>query len=230
MFKKLLNKVTPLSMKKQLMNFKILAIDYGQYRTIKNGICVDKYGNEIPWFTYPAIEFLNNFDFSQKYVFEYGAGYSTLYWAKRSKKVVSVEHDIKWFERLKSYIRDNQILLYRENNEEYERSILTIGIKFDVVVIDGIRRTQCAKIIKNCLNYDSDEGFLVILDNSDWYKETAKYLRKHLNLIQIDFHGFGPINNYTWTTSVFLSRNFNFKPIDDVQPHFSIAAIKQTEG
>jgi len=46
-------------------------------------------------------------------------------------------------------------------------------------------------------------------------------------LIEVDFHGFGPINAYTWTTSIFISRNFNFKPINKEQPNFSIAGIEQ---
>jgi len=69
---------------------------------------------------------------------------------------------------------------------------------------------------------------MVILDNSDWYRETAKYLRENLDMIEVDFHGFGPINDYTWTTSVFLSRNYRFKSNNNVQPHFSISAIKQS--
>ncbi len=69
---------------------------------------------------------------------------------------------------------------------------------------------------------------MVILDNSDWYRETAKYLRENLDMIEVDFHSFGPINDYTWTTSVFLSRNFQFQSNNNVQPHFSISAIKQS--
>ncbi len=69
---------------------------------------------------------------------------------------------------------------------------------------------------------------MIILDNSDWYKNTAKLLRDKLDLIEVDFHGFGPINNYTWTTSIFFSRNFRFSPINDIQPHFSKAAIVQS--
>lgn len=71
-------------------------------------------------------------------------------------------------------------------------------------------------------------GGIVILDNSDWFRETSKYLREKLDLIEIDFHGFGPINDYTWTTSVFITRNFRFKPIDNIQPIFSTSAIKQS--
>jgi hypothetical protein len=46
---------------------------------------------------------------------------------------------------------------------------------------------------------------MLILDNSDWYPNSVSFLQGELGWIQADFHGFGPINNYTWTTSVFLN-------------------------
>ncbi len=211
-----------------MINFKILAVDYAQYSTIRHCDCVDKDRNKIPWYTYPTIEFLSNLDFSQKSIFEFGSGNSSIYWAKKAANVISVEHNQEWFEKVKSNFGENQTLLYKENNEEYENSILEFDQKFDVIIIDGIRRVECSKVIENCLNTESNEGFLVILDNSDWYKETSKYLREKLNLIEVDFHGFGPINNYTWTTSIFLSRNFDFKATGNIQPNFSISAVKQS--
>lgn len=225
--RKIIGKFIPTRIKKQLNNFKILACDYSQYQTIQNWDCVDKFRNKIPWYTYPAIEFLNTFDFSEKSVFEFGSGNSSIYWAKKAKDVVSVEHDKEWFEKVNSSLSSNQTLLYREDSEEYEKSILDFNKKFDVVIIDGIRRPQCSNLIERCLNYQS-EGGIVILDNSDWFRETSKYLREKLDLIEIDFHGFGPINDYTWTTSVFITRNFRFKPIDNIQPIFSTSAIKQS--
>jgi hypothetical protein len=33
-------------------------------------------------------------------VFEYGSGGSTLFWASRVKKVVSIEHETEWYERI----------------------------------------------------------------------------------------------------------------------------------
>ena len=71
----------------------------------------------------------------------------------------------------------------------------------------------------------SDSG-MVILDNSDWYSNTSKYLRDSLNLLQVDFHGFGPINDYTWTTSIFFKRNIKLNPIGNIQPHFSVCSIE----
>lgn len=228
MIKKVINRLIPNRFKKQLNNFKILAVEYAQYNSIKNWNCVDKKENLIAWYTYPALEYLNNIDFSSKSIFEYGSGNSSIYWAQKSKDVISVEHDELWFEKVKSKILKNQVLLFKEDNKEYEESILDMDKKFDVIIIDGIRRVECSKVIETKLNKDSSDGFMVILDNSDWYKETSKYLRNVLDLIEVDFHGFGPINGYTWTTSIFLSRNFKFKPINDIQPIFSVSAVKQS--
>ena len=227
--RKIIGKFIPRQIKKQLNNFKILACDYAQYSTMKKWDCVDVCGNKIPWYTYPAIEFLNTFDFSEKYVFEFGSGNSSIYWANKAKELVSIEHDQKWFEKVKSALKKNQILLYKKDNEEYENAILAFEKKFDIIIIDGIRRPECSKVIAKCLNNQQNRcGCMVILDNSDWYQETSKYLREKLDLIEIDFHGFGPINNYTWTTSIFITRNFNFKPINDIQPIFSVSAIKES--
>ena len=223
----ILKKIVPEKLKRiarQLINFKILSVDYAQYKTISNWECVDRKGNEIGWYTYPAIEYLNNLDFSQKSIFEYGSGNSSIFWAKKSKNIISIEHDEKWFNKVKSNLRENQTLLLK-TNEGYENSISEENKNFDVVVIDGIRRVECSKVIQGRLNKDSDEGFMIILDNSERYKDTSRYLREEFGLIEVDFHGFGPINGYTWTTSIFLSRNFNFKPNNGIQPHFPISGI-----
>lgn len=225
---KIVKKIIPEKIKRmgrQLINFKILSVDYAQYKSISKRECIDRKGEEIGWYTYPAIEYLNNLDFSQKLIFEYGSGNSSVFWGKKSKSVVSIEHDEHWFKKVKLNLRKNQTLLLRAN-EDYENSISEINKDFDVVVIDGIRRVECSKAIRGYLNKDSDEGFMIILDNSERYKETSRYLREEMDLIEVDFHGFGPINGYTWTTSIFLSRNFNFKPNNGIQPHFPISGIK----
>ncbi|MDX4067242.1 hypothetical protein Q6A87_05210 [Aliarcobacter skirrowii] len=214
---------------KQVTNFNTLAIKYGQFDSILNWECVNADKNNIPWYTYPTIEYLNNLDFSNKRILEFGSGSSSIFWAKKSLEVISIEHNKEWYEKVNQNIKKNQKILLVEDNDNYENSIKKLNKKFDVIVIDGIRRYQCAGIVIEYINTlnERESEYMIILDNSDWYKNTAKLLRDKLDLIEIDFHGFGPINNYTWTTSIFLSRNFNFKPIDDIQPHFSIDAIKE---
>lgn len=52
----------------------------------------------------------------------------------------------------------------------------------------------------------------IVLDHSDWHPLTAKFLCKDLDLLQVDFHGFGPINPDAWTAAVFFSRNYPTTP------------------
>jgi predicted O-methyltransferase YrrM len=53
--------------------------------------------DEMPWLTFSAIDFLDKILTSDSKVFEYGAGGSTLFFAKIVDRVVSVEHDVEWF-------------------------------------------------------------------------------------------------------------------------------------
>ena len=65
--------------------------DFAIERSMNEKVCLDRDGNPIPWYTYPAIEYLSQFDYSQKKIFEFGTGYSSMYWAKRAQKVISIE-------------------------------------------------------------------------------------------------------------------------------------------
>ena len=39
--------------------------DFAIERSIDEKVCVDKDNNPIPWYTYPAIEYLSQFDYSK---------------------------------------------------------------------------------------------------------------------------------------------------------------------
>jgi hypothetical protein len=217
-------RLLPEPVNKQIVNFISLASKrgYGQYQTISRRECVDREGKKIPWYTYPAIEFLAGIDFSQQRIFEYGSGNSSAFWSGRALSVTSVEHDREWYEKTKSCLLGNQKIELCDTEDSYINSIHTATEKFDVIVIDGKYREQCAMQIEQHLT----ENGIVILDNSDWFKNTARYLREDLDLLEVDFHGFGPINAYTWTTSIFFSRKTRLKPINGIQPLYSASAIQ----
>lgn len=225
MIKKIVLRLIPSSIKKQTKNFIILSKIYGQYKSIKNSSSINERGEPIPWYTYPAIEFLNQFDFSDKKVFEFGSGNSSLYWSEKCLSLISIEHDQDWFNKIRNNIRSNQRLFLRKNKDEYVKSIINheFETKFDIIIIDGVFRQDCAIEVEKNLNLESG---MVILDNSDWYAETAKFLRDSMDMIQVDFHGFGPINAYTWTTSLFLTRGVTLNPKNKIQPHYSLSALK----
>lgn len=189
----------------------ILADEFGLKRTMKNEMCIDKDGNPIPWYTYPAIEYLKQIDFSDKRVFEFGSGNSSLFWSNVAKEVTSVEDNEEWYKSRKKFEKENLKLLYK-TEDDYVNSILEIEGRFDVIVIDGPFRNECCKVALKKIK----ENSLIILDNTDWstkfdeFAEAVKIL-KDANLIQVDFCGFGPINDYTWATSLFFTRKFDFE-------------------
>ena len=194
--------------------------DFGIKRTIDEKVCVDRDNNPIPWYTYPAIEYISQFDYTDKTVFEFGCGYSSMFWAKRAKKVISIEDNLNWFEKWqKEFDEANLDIKWRDEGEIYENAIFEEDQKYDVIVIDGKRRFQCAQVAVQKL----EDGGMIILDDSDRvntsdeYKKAIKEL-KEANLIQIDFYGFCPMNVYTKTTTIFLKRDFNFASKFDVQP------------
>ncbi|MCK5084574.1 MAG: SAM-dependent methyltransferase [Candidatus Pacebacteria bacterium] len=206
-------KLIPNIFRKQLKNFKVLSMDLGQWQSIKENVPIDKQGDPIPWYTYPAIEYLRRLDIVDKIIFEWGAGNSSLFWATKAKEVVSVEDNKKWFSIINEKKLNNQKLIFCEKKSDYTKEILNQNRKFDVIVIDGKHRYDCAKNVLGCV---SKKG-LIILDNSDRHPKTSQIL-KGQNLIQVDFNGFGPVNNYTWTTSLFFTRDFDFKFKQSLRP------------
>lgn len=219
-----LKKLLPTPVKTLLGSLKILELDYGHFFTSKNSACTDRNGAPIPWYTYPAIEYLVQLDFSHKTVFEYGAGNSTLFWAERAQKVISIEDNDHWYSKVSERIRENTQLQLVHDRDAYVKAIQTYDEKFWVIIIDGSYRYECAEQAISKL----EPGGMIILDNSDWFVKAAALFR-NANLIQIDMSGFGPINDYTWTTSVFLHREFSFKPAIGFQPQRSIGGMRKED-
>jgi hypothetical protein len=185
---------------KLLADFDILAHGQGLLGTMTSGLPMDPAGNPIPWLTYPAIEYLNQFDVKDKKIFEYGCGQSTAYWKRRGAQVWGVEHDRAWFEKLTSETPATRTIYFADAEMDYAAAIERPGTHFDIVVIDGVFRTAC---VEPALAHLRSGGF-IILDNAERDVEVGQLLRQH-GLFPVDFNGFGPINDYTWTTSLFLT-------------------------
>jgi predicted O-methyltransferase YrrM len=96
--------------------------------------------------------------------------------------------------------------------------------KYDVIVIDGIYRVSCSQIASNLLK----NGGIIILDNSDWHTTAAGILRGK-GFLQVDMFGFGPINDYTWATSLFFDRGFAMKTKSEIQPKHGIGSLKHED-
>jgi hypothetical protein len=210
---------------------KILEKEYALKKSMMEEACVDKDGNPIPWYTYPAIEYIKQLDLSDKSIFEFGSGNSSLFWADAAKEVISVEEDEKWYQSRLEAKRNNMKILLKEKDEDYFNSILEENKNFDVIVVDGKVRDKCCEV---ALKKIKNNG-LIILDNTDWANKVDEIGRgikilKEANLIQVDFCGFGPINDYTWSTSFFFTRNFDFNSKNHpIQPANIIGGIHQNK-
>lgn len=194
---------------------------YGHFRTAARLECVDARGAPLPWYTYPAIEYLAQFDFSDRALFEFGSGNSTLFWAGRCRSVVSVEDDAAWHARVSRAAPANATCLLEPARDRYIGALAATGRDFDVIVVDGSHRKACAAAAIGRLR----PGGFIVLDNADWFPHSAALLRG-AGLIQVDMHGFGPINAYSWTTSLFLDRAFAPKPRAGRQPGYSVCAVR----
>jgi hypothetical protein len=126
---------------------------------------VDKNNSPIPWITYPAISFLSERLNHDLLIFEYGSGNSTLYYSKIVKKVIAVEHNKEWYEKIKSKLSENSEIIFvnLDYGGVYCQTIKSTGQKFDIIIIDAEDRVNC---IKNCLNNLSENG-VIILDDSE---------------------------------------------------------------
>jgi hypothetical protein len=187
-------------LRKQSKGFSNLATRYGQFRSIRQWSCLDGDGRPIPWYTYPAIEYLSHIDFSALKVLEYGSGNSTIWWATRCTRLTSVENNLEWHTKIQAEVGGLKNVTYLLEPDE-QRYVQQCGVSdADIVIIDGEHRAQCADWFMSCDRHT----VMLIFDNADWYPKTIAKLQS-LGWVQVDFHGFGPINEYTWTTSIFLN-------------------------
>ena len=72
-------------------------MEVGWFESFKSLKSIDKNGYPIPWFSYPFIDFMTPRLEKELVIFEFGSGNSTLFFAKRIKKIISIEHNIDWF-------------------------------------------------------------------------------------------------------------------------------------
>lgn len=213
-FLKIVYKVLPVFLqiriniiRKQLKNYKILSCYYGQYSTIKEWSCLDAKGKPIPWYTYPALEYLNHMNFTNLKVFEFGSGNSSLWWLSKAKSVISVEDNPEWYNKISSQAKKHIGLTFKYILENDKSKYINSfdATHSDIVIVDGKYRRECSEHLVSFLKNGKWGGAILVFDNSDWYPETIKMLKLSLGWVQVDFHGFGPINNYTWTTTMFIN-------------------------
>lgn len=161
-------------------------------------------GRNEPWLAETALILISSYLNPDHKVFEFGSGGSTLWFANRVKMVISIEHDEKFYEKVKSMLHKNEhanvIFAERPYNKEIEN---ILDESADLIVVDGRDRVKC--VISSIPKLKP--GGWLILDNSEReYYFPAIHLMKDWNQVhclqkQNDKYGF----TYPgWTTSIFI--------------------------
>ncbi|WP_171241300.1 class I SAM-dependent methyltransferase [Ruegeria sp. HKCCA5491] len=147
---------------------------------------------DVPWWTYDAIEVVDAFLKTRPArVFEYGAGASTIWAARRSASVTSVEHDADWYARVLERVQgqtnicpvdlrlappsnakdaalSDPIYLSQKqdmrglNFTSYASEIDKANGSYDLIIIDGRARQACLRHAANRLS----PGGMIVFDNS----------------------------------------------------------------
>lgn len=86
---------------------KLLAIAdfkvWGKTTFLKNDLLST---GEILWLNFPALRWLRKYIKADMQVFEWGSGASTVFFPGKVKSLVSIEHDLEWFKKVKAKIDD----------------------------------------------------------------------------------------------------------------------------
>ncbi|MBE7175721.1 MAG: FkbM family methyltransferase [Mucilaginibacter polytrichastri] len=159
-------------------------------------------GSPIPWVTYSFIDFIRERIRKDHRIFEFGSGNSTLFYAKLAGKVVAVEHDRPWFDRINAGKAENAELLFVELEKDgaYCRTPLGREEKFDIIIVDGRDRVNCCIQAVNAIS----ENGVIVLDDSerDFYRPAIDFLGEK-GFRHLPFSGISPGLFYHKSTSIF---------------------------
>ena len=162
----------------------------GWVRSVGDAAVVDAAGEPLPWLTYPCVDFLASRLRPEWRIFEFGAGASTLYFARRVQSVTAVEHDEAFAAKMRERLPANARLLLRSAGSAAYAGALAECYPFpDLVLVDGVDRAQC---IEESLRRLAP-GAVLVLDDAerDEYARSVAQL-KDAGFRAVEFWGLAP--------------------------------------
>lgn len=174
----------------------------GWFKAFDTQQAVDANGDPLPWVTYSFIDFIKERLKKEQRVFEYGSGSSTLFYAQRVARVVSVEHDENWFKKIVNTKPENADMIFTklERGGEYSKKAVLLGEQFDIIIVDGRDRVNCCKESIHAL---SPAGVMVLDDSERPEYNEARFFLKANGFKELSFSGISPGLFYLKATSVF---------------------------
>jgi hypothetical protein len=171
----------------------------GWFRSIEENKSINSEGDEIAWLPYTLLRFLNERLDRNRTVLEFGAGASSMYFSKRVEKVVSVEDDRNWYNRVLANKPSNLTLILAETKDLYI-NVRYEKLSFDLVLVDGQFREEC---LFKSIEYLSPEG-VILLDDTNAF-EFGRLIPQMVErgFKYLKFNDFAPIINYNKESTLF---------------------------
>jgi hypothetical protein len=124
-----------------------------------------------PRYAIAAVEYIEPRVRSGLRILEWGAGSSTVWFARKGASVLSIEHDPVWQRLTTARLPDTSVVLQRELGPEYWRPVESIQ-EFDLIAIDGRCRQECAGFVLEQVRARRHRaGMTLLFDDS----ERARY-------------------------------------------------------
>jgi predicted O-methyltransferase YrrM len=167
----------------------------------------DAQGLVFPWLTEPFLELLKNWDLRNWDCFEWGAGYSTIWFSKHANSITSIESREPWAIAVQEHIDrlqlTNSTLKYRialtnpdRNSSPFSHAIDEDDKLYDLILIDGAQRNWCAE---RALNHIKSGG-IIILDNADQRSLGIKSQPTFELMKKYEQHVYAQPDNPDWKT------------------------------
>ncbi len=186
--------------------------------------------DEVPWINFDSIAWLESWLKPNMRVFEYGSGGSSMFFARRTKQVISIEHDTGFYDYISGVIEERKItnldlryiaptkdgkrlpydgLTFRSFSDGFETHSFEDYVcsidefdddSFDLVIVDGRSRASCVMRSISKVKVDG----VILLDNAERkeYAAVQEHLRG-LGFVEKRFRSLGPSNTYVWETTAF---------------------------
>ena len=201
-------------------------------RYIRNRIVEKLYRRNnpgLPWLTPVAIEILSTYLKAEDRGIEFGSGRSTLWFARRVKHLISVEHNPLWAEKVQEMLQAEGLSNVGYFLKSADPNIETSGADYvaaaaqaedaslDFALIDGVFRDGCALAVLDKIK----PGGMVVIDNVNIYLPSKSYSPNSRTFEQ------GPKTpgweeylhkvagwRFIWTSNGVSDTAFYFKPIN----------------
>lgn len=175
--------------------------EIGWVRSAMDDAVVDAQGEPQPWTSAPFVDFIAPRLQASWTIFEYGAGASTIYYARRVARVVAVEHDEKFAAELRPRLPANAtVTVQPAYSDAYAQAIAVCEPRPELVSVDGRDRVKC---VSAALAAMAPEAVLVLDDAERTEYAPAWQQLREAGFKAVEFWGLPPGGILRKCTTVF---------------------------